>query len=73
MHALARALLTCGLANGAANAANDRIVGGSQASPNEFPWNAFMVMKIADGSEYYCGSTLIYDQWVMTTANCITG
>ena len=43
------------------------------AKPNEFPWNAFMVMKRADGTEYYCGSTLIYDQWVMTTANCITG
>jgi len=59
----------CGLAKNSTN----RIVGGTTALPNEFPWIAGMKI-VVDNMEsvgHGCGGTLINDQWVLTAAHCI--
>ncbi|EFX82218.1 hypothetical protein DAPPUDRAFT_33543, partial [Daphnia pulex] len=48
-----------------------RIVGGDPASPNEFPWQAFLNVGMTSGATYYCGGTLIADRWILTSANCL--
>ena len=47
---------------------NSRIVGGSEARPNSWPW---VVDLLLDGGEtHYCGGTLISPSWVATAAHC---
>uniref|UniRef100_A0A668UG57 Peptidase S1 domain-containing protein n=1 Tax=Oreochromis aureus TaxID=47969 RepID=A0A668UG57_OREAU len=46
---------------------NSRIVGGENASPGSWPWQATLL--IGNG---LCGGSLITDQWVLTAAHCIT-
>jgi len=48
---------------------NPRIVGGQDASPGSWPWQA----SISDRGLYICSGSLISDQWVLTAAHCITG
>jgi len=58
---------------GVAKTGSNRIVGGSTAQPNEFPWIAGMKLFV-DGMESVglgCGGTLINDQWILTAAHCI--
>jgi len=45
-----------------------RIVGGQETEVNEYPWMA----AIADENEnFFCGSTLIGAQWVVTASHCM--
>ncbi|CAH1785597.1 unnamed protein product, partial [Owenia fusiformis] len=44
-----------------------KIVGGSVATPNSYPWQA----SLQDGTFHYCGASLITAQWVVTAAHCI--
>jgi len=48
----------------------DRIVGGRNALPLEWPWQVSMQEK--GNSFHHCGGTLINSQWVMTAAHCAT-
>lgn len=43
-----------------------RIVGGKEAVPYSWPWAA--ILKTF--GQFYCGATLINNQWVMTAAHC---
>ena len=43
---------------------------GSVTTTNEFPWQAFLVIYKSTGS-FYCGATLISNQWVLTAAHCL--
>ena len=51
------------------------IVGGIEAVPGAWPWQAALVFSSASNDYYgqYCGGTLIDREWVMTAAHCATG
>ncbi|EFX82217.1 hypothetical protein DAPPUDRAFT_241413 [Daphnia pulex] len=48
-----------------------RIVGGSEAMANEFPWMAHLLIRGSDGQLFQCGGTLISDTHVLTTTRCV--
>ena len=45
-----------------------RIVGGSKASVNSWPWQAMLAKK---GGSQFCGGTLVDPLWVLTAAHCV--
>lgn len=49
------------------------IVGGSEAVPGAWPWQAAVIFvnRRNDYAALYCGGTLIDPQWVLTAAHCI--
>merc|ERR1711936_757637 len=44
----------------------DRIVGGEEATPHSYPWMAALFVD----DTWFCGGTLISDEWVLTAAHC---
>ena len=46
-----------------------RIVGGEEASPHQYPWMAALFID----DKWFCGGSLISDQWVMTAGHCADG
>ena len=46
---------------------HEKIVGGTVALPNEFPW----LVSLEYYGHYYCGGALISDRLVLTAAHCI--
>jgi len=53
----------CGQEN--PNGVDDRIVGGHDAHRHQWPWQVALFM---DG--WFCGGSLISDEWVLTAAHC---
>ena len=51
----------CGLEN----IDSQKIVGGHEAKPNQFPW---LVALFANA--WFCSASLISDEWVLTAAHC---
>ncbi len=49
-----------------------RIVGGQEAIPGAWPWQAAIVERnVADAFDgQYCGGSLIHPEWVLTAAHC---
>ncbi|XP_046448014.1 brachyurin-like [Daphnia pulex] len=58
----------CGMVD---SISNNRIVGGAETQPNEFPWQAFLQVEMQSGNAYACGGTLIADRWILTAARCL--
>jgi len=48
-----------------------RVVGGSNANVNEYPWMALLRLKSQSNSLFFCGGTLVNSKWVVTAAHCI--
>ncbi|KAK3082677.1 hypothetical protein FSP39_002355, partial [Pinctada imbricata] len=47
-----------------------RIVGGTNADINEFPWQASLQTT---SDFHFCGASLISQQWLVTAAHCVDG
>ena len=44
-----------------------KIVGGTDAAVGSWPWQA----TVQDSDGYFCGATLISDQWLVTSTRCL--
>ncbi|XP_074969802.1 chymotrypsin-like elastase family member 2A isoform X2 [Phalacrocorax aristotelis] len=49
-----------------------RVVGGENARPYSWPWQASLQYHSKDKWHHTCGGTLIATNWVMTAAHCIS-
>lgn len=53
----------------------DRILGGTDAEPGEFPWQSALIRRYTTGNGDtkmdLCGGTYIEQSWVLTAAHCI--
>jgi secreted trypsin-like serine protease len=50
-------------------AASPAVVNGQEATPHSYPWQVALFID----NSYFCGGSLISDEWVLTAAHCTTG
>ncbi|KAM9319910.1 transmembrane protease serine 12 [Gastrophryne carolinensis] len=50
-----------------------RIIGGRDALPGAWPWQASLQYVVPNGYKHLCGGSLIGHTWVITAAHCIKG
>ena len=48
---------------------DSRIVGGEEASPHQYPWMAALFID----DQWFCGGSIISEEWVMTAGHCADG
>jgi len=47
----------------------EKVVGGDEATPHQFPWLVALFVHSNDG-DWFCSSSLISEEWVLTAAHC---
>jgi secreted trypsin-like serine protease len=68
---VAGALASCGQPSIPPTKLNDFIVGGKLAVPYSWPWQVALFKKARSGkSSFYCGGSVIANQWVITAGHC---
>ncbi|XP_002738002.1 elastase-1-like [Saccoglossus kowalevskii] len=50
-----------------------RIVGGQEAAPHAYPWQAYLIKRLQGNWRFTCGGMLIDREFVLTAAHCIEG
>lgn len=51
---------------------NPRIINGDPARLGQFPWQAAVYVNGDDGA-WFCGGTIIDQEWVLTAGHCVDG
>ena len=64
-------LCNCGVAQ--KTTSGNRIIGGNNATFNEYPWQAFLQITLDNGKYRGCGGSLISNQHILTAAHCTEG
>merc|ERR1712198_111809 len=50
----------------------NRVVGGQEAGPGEWPWQVYLQHRTAGSStSFSCGATILNQDWVLTAAHCL--
>jgi len=47
-----------------------RIVNGAEAKAHSYPW---IVAMMTGSGDYYCGGSIISNEWILTAAHCVSG
>ncbi|XP_058813314.1 chymotrypsin-1-like [Topomyia yanbarensis] len=68
--AVSAASLKNGLTKPAENEKRGRIAGGTEATVNQFPYQAAL---LTPEGLYFCGATILNQRWVVTSAACVAG
>ena len=63
----------CGIENKGLKRSGNRIVGGIQAFPHQFPWQAYIHLRLNNGKQTFCGGSVITNKHILTAAHCTEG